>query len=221
MLEARRSCALLTRGEMEQGKVPTTPTTASIVAGIQCQEAVKLLHGLEVLSGRGFVFEGTSYQSYVVSYSRKEDCLSHEPYEPIETLPLSVAGTTLRELLERARRDLGARAVVEFNNDLLSSLSCPRCGSEEPVFKSLGKVREAEGKCPQCESDRVPRTYHTIGGDEPFLDKSLAEVGVPPWDIVCGRAGMQQRYYEFAADASGVLGNLGVVDSHRDPESVS
>src|SRR5262249_3602554 len=46
MLEARRSCALLSRNEMEHGKVPTTPTTAAVVAGIQTQEAVKLLHGL-------------------------------------------------------------------------------------------------------------------------------------------------------------------------------
>jgi molybdopterin/thiamine biosynthesis adenylyltransferase len=35
MLEARRSCALLTRDEMQQGKVPTTPTTASISAGVE------------------------------------------------------------------------------------------------------------------------------------------------------------------------------------------
>ncbi len=208
MLEARRSCALLTRSEMEQGKVPTTPTTASIIAGIQCQEAVKLLHGLEMLSGRGFVFEGTSHQSYVVSYSRKDDCLSHDPYEPIEPLPLSVAGTSLRDFLERARRDLGPRTVVEFNNDLLSALACPRCGTEEPAFKSLGKVRESEGKCPGCGSDRVPRTYHTIAGDEPFLDKTLAEVGVPAWDIVGARTGLKQKYYEFAGDASEVLGSL-------------
>ena len=32
---------------MELGKVPTTPTTASIIAGIQVQEAIKYLHGLE------------------------------------------------------------------------------------------------------------------------------------------------------------------------------
>jgi molybdopterin/thiamine biosynthesis adenylyltransferase len=208
MLEARRSCALLTRGEMEQGKVPTTPTTASIIAGIQCQEAVKLLHGLDILSGRGFVFEGTSHQSYVVSYSRKEDCLSHDPYEPIETLPLSVSETTLRDFLQRVRSDLGAGAVVEFNNDLLSGLSCPRCGKDEPLFKSLGKVTERDGKCPDCGSDRVPHTFHTISGEEPFLDKALAQIGVPPWDILCGRAGMQQRYYEFAGDAPAVLGNL-------------
>ena len=51
MLEARRSCALLSRSEMEHGKVPTTPTTAAVVAGIQTQEAVKLLHGLDTLAG--------------------------------------------------------------------------------------------------------------------------------------------------------------------------
>src|SRR6476469_6703943 len=40
MLAARRSCALLSREAMEQGQVPTTPTTASVIAGIQVQEAV-------------------------------------------------------------------------------------------------------------------------------------------------------------------------------------
>lgn len=208
MLEARRSCALLTRNEMEQGKVPTTPTTASVIAGIQCQEAVKLLHGLEVLSGRGFVFEGTSHQSYVVSYTRKDDCLSHDPYEPIEPLALRVADVTLRDFLERVRRDLGPQAVVEFNSDLLASLSCPKCGGDESVFQSLGKVSENQGKCPACGADRVPRTFHTIGGGESFLDKTLGEIGVPPWDIIAGRAGMQHRYYEFRGDAPAVLGPL-------------
>ena len=78
MLEARRSCALLSRGEMEQGKVPTTPTTASIIAGIQVQEAVKYLHGLETIAGQGFVFDGTHHQSYLVSYTRKDDCPAHD-----------------------------------------------------------------------------------------------------------------------------------------------
>jgi len=208
MLEARRSCALLTRDEMEQGKVPTTPTTASVIAGIQCQEALKLLHGLEVLTGRGYVFEGTSHQSYVVSYSRKDDCLSHEPYEPVESLSWRVADTTLGDLLERVRHDLGPQAVVEFNNDLLSALSCAACGEDEPVFKSLGRVREREGKCPRCGADRVPHTYHTINGSEAFLEKTLGEIGVPAWDILAGRAGMKQRYYEFSGDAPAALGRL-------------
>src|SRR3712207_8140871 len=44
-------CALLTRQDMAEGKVPTTPTTGSVIAGIQCQEAVKLLHNLQTMAG--------------------------------------------------------------------------------------------------------------------------------------------------------------------------
>ncbi|NQT40487.1 MAG: ThiF family adenylyltransferase [Planctomycetes bacterium] len=206
MLEARRSCALLSRDEMEQGKVPTTPTTASIVAGIQTQEAVKLLHGLEVLAGRGFVFEGTTHQSYVVSYTRKEDCPAHDADDPVEVLPLRVGETRVGDFLERVRGDLGPEAVIETNTDLLASLHCPKCDSDEPLLTSLGKVTERQGRCPQCGEDRAPETYHTIGQQEALLDHTLAELGVPAWDVLAGRCGLRQCFYEFAGDREEVLG---------------
>ena len=208
MLEARRSCALLKREEMELGKVPTTPTTASVIAGIQCQEAIKLLHGLEVLSGRGFVFDGMHHQSYVVSYSRKDDCPAHETFEPIERLPWRTAATSAGQLLDRVRSDLGPRGIVEFSQDLLSSLDCPKCDRSEPRFASLGKVTEREARCPSCQTPRIPRTYHTLEGGETFLERSLADLGVPAWDVVGGRSGSEQRFYEFAGDRALVLGPL-------------
>lgn len=208
MLEARRSCALLRRDEMELGKVPTTPTTASIVAGIQCQEAVKLLHGLETLAGQGFIFDGTHHQSYLVSYPRKDDCPAHEQYAPIQSLELRTATTTAGQLLDRARSELGAGAIVEFNQDLLASLDCPSCKASEPLLASLGKVSEARGRCPRCQTPRIPQIYHTLTGGEAFLDKTLAELGVPPWDIVGARNGGEQRFYEFAGDRGEVLGPL-------------
>src|SRR5215510_7477503 len=69
ILEKRLSCNLLTRAEMESGKVPTTPTIASIIGGIEVQEAVKLLHSLPTLRGEAFVFEGLNHTSYKVSYT--------------------------------------------------------------------------------------------------------------------------------------------------------
>lgn len=208
MLEARRSCALLTRDEMEQGKVPTTPTTASVVAGIQIQEAVKLLHGMPTLSGQGFVFDGTYHQSYTVTYTRLADCPSHEADEPVVVLPWRTGETTVRTLLERVRNDLGADAVIEVNNDLLSGLECSHCQVIEPLLSSLGKVTESQGRCPDCGQHRTPQVYHTIDGTEEFLDRTLAEIGVPLWDIVAGRLGMSQKFYEFAGDAPDLLGPL-------------
>ncbi len=205
MLEARRSCALLTRQEMEQGKVPTTPTTASVIAGIQCQEAVKHLHGLETLAGRGFVFEGTGHQSYVVTYTRREDCPTHEAYEPILVKPWSVITMSVGELLEHARQEVGDGAVIELNQDVLRSLECSRCQQTESVLMSLGKITEEHGRCPQCREPRVPHLFHTLDGSEGLADRKLAEIGVPPWDILGARRGMQQVYFEFAGDRELVL----------------
>jgi adenylyltransferase/sulfurtransferase len=212
MLEARRSCALLTRAQLEEGKVPTTPTTASVVAGIQCQEAVKFLHGLEVLAGQGYVFEGRTHQSYLVSYTRNEDCPAHEMFEPVEVLPWRVAETPVGQLLARARADLGPDAVLEANQDLLSSLTCPRCGEEEMLLTSLGKVTEEQGRCRRCREMRTPNVFHTINGDEKWLkEQTLGDIGVPAWDVVGARAGLRQRFYEFAGDRAAILGPLGAV----------
>ena len=208
MLEARRSCALLTRDEMEQGKVPTTPTTSSVIAGIQAQEAVKWLHGLPTLAGQGYVFDGRDHNSYVVTYSRLEDCPSHEAFEPIEELSLASATTRAGDLLELARARVGAKAVLEFNHDLLKSLKCERCQTVQQTLASLGKVTESQGRCPQCGEHRTPEMYHTLDGSSDLLDHTLAELGVPLWDIIGARAGMQQVFFEMTGDRELILGPL-------------
>lgn len=208
MLEARRSCALLTRDEMEQGKVPTTPTTSSVVAGIQAQEAVKWLHGLPTLAGQGYVFDGRDHNSYVVTYSRHDDCPSHEAYEPIEILPNRSDLTTARELLELARARIGPKAILDFNDDLLRSLTCPGCQTTERVLSSLGKVTEAQGRCPRCGEPRSPEMYHSLSGDSDVLDHTLVELGVPMWDVIGARSGAGQVYFEMGGDRNMVLGPL-------------
>lgn len=208
MLEARRSCALLSREEIDEGKVPTTPTTSSVIAGIQVQEAVKMLHRLESLSGQGFVFDGASHQSYVVAYTRLEDCPSHDAIAPIESLDQRVDSITAGELLDRAQSDLGSSAVLEFNHDLLESLTCPACRQIRPMLASLGNISEAEGRCAKCGQPCTPDVYHSLESDSPLLERTLAELGVPPWDIVVGRAGMRRHGYELAGDRNLILGPL-------------
>jgi hypothetical protein len=42
---------------------------------------------------------------------------------------------------------------------------------------------------------------------------ALGEIGIPPWDVLGGRAGMDQRFYEFRGDRKIVLGPA---DSNED-----
>ena len=64
LLNLRYSCPLLRRDEILAGKVPTAPTIASMMAALQVQEALKLLHGMPVAAGTALVFNGVANQFY-------------------------------------------------------------------------------------------------------------------------------------------------------------
>src|SRR5918998_1206222 len=93
LLNLRYSCPLLRREDILQGKVPTAPTIASMMAALEVQEALKLLHGLPVSAGGALVFNGVSNQFYSTQLPRREDCLSHESYPTPTELPLGQART--------------------------------------------------------------------------------------------------------------------------------
>jgi len=206
LLEQRRSCTLLNRELAEHGKVPTTPTTASVVAGIQCQEALKLLHGRAGLSGEGFVFDGVGHSSFRTAYPRNPDCLSHEPLDSVREMPVRAREVRLRDALGWAREALGEGARLEFARELLLSLDCPACGASERVLKSLTAVTEREAPCPRCQERRAPQLFHAVAGNEDFLDLTLSQVGVPDWDIVKGRKGDRVVGFELAGDRADALG---------------
>src|SRR5256885_10080669 len=140
LLQMRRSCNLLSRPEMEQGKTPTTPTVSSIIAGVQCQEAVKLLHGMETIAGGAWVFSGITADSYVTKFQRKDDCLSHDTLDDVIELDEGVDSITPRALLAKARAMLGENTELELTRELIEKLVCPTCKDEELMFASLGKV---------------------------------------------------------------------------------
>jgi adenylyltransferase/sulfurtransferase len=208
LLNRRRSCNLLSRAEMESGRTPTTPTISSIIAGVQCQEAVKLLHNLPVIGGRGWVFQGLGTEAWQVEFQRRDDCLSHEPLD--EVVPLDVDSTTftVRQLLDDARKLLGPNVQLELARDVLEKLVCPHCKAAEPLFMSLGKVRAEQAVCPQCQGRRQVETFYRIRGDEPFLDRPLERIGIPPFDIILARSDDRFLGLEISGDAPRVLGPL-------------
>ncbi|HNS39995.1 MAG TPA: ThiF family adenylyltransferase, partial [Promineifilum sp.] len=136
IINLRYSCPLLARQDILQGKVPTTPTSASIVAAFQTQEALKLIHGMEVQPGKALMINGLTNDIYTTEYPVKEFCMSHSTLDPIVELPEASADkTTLAELLAVARERLGPEAVLEFDSELVVSMVCGSCGNVEPIFQ--------------------------------------------------------------------------------------
>ena len=209
ILNKRMSCNLLALEDSSVGKVPTTPTISSIIAGLEVQEAVKMLHGLPVLAGKGFVFEGLNHTSYRVEYTENPDCMSHYVLSEVISLPEASRELTLVQLLERARRDLDADdTTLEFSRDVVHKLSCPGCHNEEEVFAAVGAVPYARGKCPGCGDVRSVITAHGYSGVESFGTRTLDRLGLPLFDVFVARSSQRELAYLLTGDAGAVLGEL-------------
>ena len=209
ILNKRMSCNLLALENDTEGKVATTPTISSIIAGLQVQEAVKLLHGLPVLAGKGFIFEGLNHTSYKVEYTENADCMSHHTFAEVIRLREASRDLSLAQLLDLARRDLGSQDVaLEFSRDVIHKLACPGCGAEEELFAAVGSVPYAQGKCARDGQMRAVITAHSYAGHEPFGDRKLDQMGLPPFDVFTARSPEREIAYLIAGDEKQVLGQM-------------
>ncbi len=204
-LAIRYSCPLLARENVLLGKVPTTPTIASIIAGIQSQEALKLIHDKPVKPGSVMHFNGMTNEMHVTAYTPVEDCESHWTYGEITELPLRADTTTLEDMLRIAHRELGQDAVIELDQELVLALSCPNCGTREEVLQPISSVGFNRAHCPTCGILRETELSHAINGSENFLTRTLASVGVPALHIVRAYNSQEYRFYELTGDLPDAL----------------
>lgn len=210
LINKRKSCALLTREQMQEGKIPTTPTSSSIIAGVQVQEMLKLLHsdrGLPALIGKGYVFNGLTHDSYVVEYQVKPDCMSHNSYDEIIEKPWSVHNQTLKEIIREIKIDMGENAVLDLDREIATYAKCS-CDEERELFIPVHKLKRDMIQCPKCGNIMSFDSMHTIVGTEKYLDKTAEEIGIPPLHIIVGRIGMDMRYYEFTNDQKEIFEGL-------------
>jgi adenylyltransferase/sulfurtransferase len=207
ILDRRMSCNLLAHRSDAEGKVPTTPTISSIIAGIQVQETVKLLHGLPTLASRGYVFEGLNNTSYVVEYSENPECMSHYTIPELVRLPETSDAWTVEQLWRRAQHDLAsAEVTLEFSRDVIRRLVCPRCGAIEECFSAVGSVLYEEGACACDGQQRVVETIHGYSGCETWGNRTLAQLGLPLLDIFVARSSHREIGYLPEGDRPAVLG---------------
>ncbi|MEM8874876.1 MAG: ThiF family adenylyltransferase [Planctomycetota bacterium] len=186
VLQHRRSCAGLSRKEMEGGKVPTTPTVGSIIAGVQVQEAVKLLHGIDTIAGKGWSFNGAATDAWQTEYDRKEDCLSHDPL--LDVRPVGT-DSTFGGLLEEATR-LGA-PNLELPKTLLRGFRS-ETGEFEPVDDLLERVSAERLSDPRTGAARHVVTLDAVSTDTTGTGPNLlglrpADVGFPSHEIFTAR----------------------------------
>ncbi len=199
LLNLRYSCPLLRRDEILAGKVPTAPTIASMMAALQVQEALKLLHGLPVAAGSALVYNGVANQFYSTRLPYRDDCLSHETYpKPIE-LALGYR-SSVSELFEFARARLQGPLRLVLDRELVVALDCPRCQWRDEVMMPRVKVKAALAICPRCREPARPEFASSVEEDARLAGEPLLRVGIPPYDIVRIDGSTESGFFLLAAD---------------------
>ena len=201
IINLRYSCPLLARQNILQGKVPTTPTSSAIVAAFQTQEALKILHKMDYKSGVGMMINGLTNDVYSTEYPVKEFCMSHFTIAPIVEMPaLTTNATTLQQLLTVATQQVGENATIDLGYELVTYMVCPECKETEPIFKRMARLYEDATNCPKCQAKRDMQLTHTIAGNEPYLNRTLAQIDMAPLAIIRAKSGENRSYLEITGD---------------------
>jgi len=201
LIQLRYSCPLLTREDMQSGKVPTAPTISSIIAGLQTQEALKLIHGMPSAEGSALVFNGIANKFYQTRYPRRENCLSHESYDSITPSDLS-SRNSASDLFVFADSQFGSSDwALELDRDFLIQLHCAHCETNSQVGKTMQKVSVDESVCAQCGQMMRPETTCRIEKDSALSSQPLSELTVPRYEIVRISAEGQVQFISLDGDA--------------------
>ncbi len=197
LIALRYSCPLLKKEEIQQGRVPTAPTIASIIGGVQVQETLKLLHGLPVAEGAAIVFNGMNNSVYQTQYPLKKDCLSHEAYDDIVEIDFDIESSA-QSLFDRLKQ-LNAFSEEEhlrlvLDRDFVTTVRCYGCDAAIEVHCTRSKVAADLAVCRECQQPMAVAMVHEVEEGTGNSQLSLATLGVPRYDIVKIESELERRY---------------------------
>lgn len=243
----RYSCTNETvKSNIRKGHEPTTQTTSAVVAAIQSQEAIKLLHDLPSFPGRRLIFDGATHfyidNEYtpmrMIDLSINPNCLCHGEDrfdEVLELAEASACDTTARQLLEMVEEETDLSDLcLELGRDFVVDAVCSQCDQRIELNRPLYRLRDIDAICPDCEvtcpacgfastgkpdcpncgqqdiSELRLTAFHSLATRDastaPFLDYTLAELGIPRLHILRVRSYDQSVNVELTGD----LGSLWV-----------
>ena len=194
--DLKRRCAGTVRRDMESGKVPTTSIAASIIAAVQVQEALKLIHReqlesgeLTSLCGRMFCYEGQHLTTRTVAFKAyDDDCPVHERWEPVLDSALTIKHTVGQCLDELQRLTGEAHPEVVLNDCFVDYVESRRTGEQVSVMCPGREVeRRIEQDSPLKGSllgELYQHEYRKLDETFPYSEMSLEQVGIPARDVL-------------------------------------
>lgn len=218
LVNVRYRCPMIRPEELQDGRQPTTPTSASIVAAWQVQEAVKIIHGLPVPAGKAIYVNGQTYNTSLLTYTERKDCFSHGLREDAQSqvieLPQGVDDLTIGGLFAAIQPTLAAEhaatPAILVEQEVIGSFYCVACDQVEQVYRTYDSIMPDGVTCPNCGNPRLPNILSRIAyrEDSPALRVPLRQIGIAPLGIVQVAARSDGGERVFLCELSGDAASL-------------
>ena len=197
--DKRVSCAGVVTINENAGRIATTPVSASIIAAVQVQEAMKIIHKedndsgvFSTLTGKLFVYEGMhpSFDIYDFSGHRPE-CNAHENWFPIIEIPELSAETKFHQALQIIKNRLGANSVEinlrnnKFVDKIVSRISNSCFSPMLPESRIVKYIQTSKELCDiQIVEGFYQNTFENVDDTFPYLFFTLKQAGIPYYDVI-------------------------------------
>ncbi len=213
----RTGCADIVRSQTSQGRVATTPISASIVGAVQAQEAMKVIHQdtyepdklpFTTLQGKMWRYEGltNATNSYRLT-SWKKNCPAHEVWTGIKSIPEMTADIAVNDAFRVLKDKLGVTAleINLMNNKFIEAIISDRPEKKFDVMIPESKLENLISKTPELKKLSYKTIFHkkfyeNIDSEFPFKDLTLKQIGIPYYDVIKVSTDKGEFFVELGGD---------------------
>jgi len=214
-LSKRISCPDIVKMNEKVGRVATTPISASIIAAVQTQEAMKVIHiddevRFRTLAGKIFAYDGRLLSVDIFDFSEyHSDCTAHECWNPVIEAPTLSADATVSQALTIIKQAVGADKVeINMRNDrfvdrIVSRTTNQRFSPMLPASKIPDYIRSSdELNQLQTVEGFFQHAIENIDETFPYPRYTLRQIGIPYFDVVQVSTPKGLFYVELSQDAN-------------------
>ena len=214
-LDRRTPCANIVKMNEKAGRAATTPVIASIIAAVQVQEAMKIIHQdainsgiFSTLTGKLFAYEGMHPSAEIFDFSSwKNNCTAHEYWESVIEAPDLGADMPVSQALEMIKQIVSADAVEinmrnnKFVDVIVSCLENKRFSPMLPESKIPDYIHANEElRSLQISEGFYQHDFENIDETFPYPHYTLRQIGIPYFDIIQVSTQKGSVYIELSKD---------------------
>ncbi len=206
-IKHKLGCADIARRNSSQGRIPTTPISASIIGAMQAQEALKMIHRNDnkIIKGKTFYYEGMNNETFMFDTGQPSDeAMSSYLYDPIiEASDLS-ANATIKETLDWAKQHFETdNPIILLDNRLVLEIIPSKKNQRIPIMVAYPHLSDAIMSPYLTEPDEeiiIGKDTARIDSTFRKQDITLKEIGIPYLHIIRIFANDEIHFVELTGD---------------------